>query len=65
MSENKDNKLTLINEKTANDYLTHTSICQALIFFCRGGNIVYVAVCFGGEKHEMTGRRRQNGSHEA
>ena len=24
MSENKDNKLTLINEKTANDYLTHT-----------------------------------------
>lgn len=26
MSENKDNKLTLINEKTANDYLTHTSI---------------------------------------
>ncbi len=29
MSENKDNKLTLINEKTANDYLTHTvqAIC--------------------------------------
>lgn len=26
MSENKDNKLTLINEKTANDYLTHTHI---------------------------------------
>lgn len=25
MSENKDNKLTLINEKTANDYLTHTT----------------------------------------
>ena len=24
MSENKNNKLTLINEKTANDYLTHT-----------------------------------------
>lgn len=24
MSENKENKLTLINEKTANDYLTHT-----------------------------------------
>ena len=24
MSENKDNKLTLINEKPANDYLTHT-----------------------------------------
>ena len=24
LSENKDNKLTLINEKTANDYLTHT-----------------------------------------
>lgn len=29
MSENKDNKLTLINEKTANDYLTHTiRICS-------------------------------------
>lgn len=28
MSENKDNKLTLINEKTANDYLTHTVIWQ-------------------------------------
>ena len=26
MSENKDNKLTLINEKTANDYLTHTTM---------------------------------------
>ena len=26
MSENKENKLTLINEKTANDYLTHTKI---------------------------------------
>ena len=26
MSENKDNKLTLINEKTANDYLTHTRV---------------------------------------
>ena len=26
MSENKDNKLTLINEKTANDYLTHTTV---------------------------------------
>ena len=26
MSENKDNKLTLINEKTANDYLTHTKM---------------------------------------
>ena len=26
MSENKENKLTLINEKTANDYLTHTAL---------------------------------------
>ena len=30
MSENKDNKLTLINEKTANDYLTHTRILRLL-----------------------------------
>ena len=30
MSENKDNKLTLINEKTANDYLTHTADNQEL-----------------------------------
>ena len=30
MSENKDNKLTLINEKTANDYLTHTKERQIL-----------------------------------
>ena len=32
MSENKDNKLTLINEKTANDYLTHTIHNITLIF---------------------------------
>lgn len=31
MSENKDNKLTLINEKTANDYLTHTNCSENLI----------------------------------
>ena len=30
MSENKDNKLTLINEKTANDYLTHTEAGKEL-----------------------------------
>ena len=30
MSENKDNKLTLINEKTANDYLTHTFLIKLL-----------------------------------
>ena len=32
MSENKDNKLTLINEKTANDYLTHTLGVRSLTF---------------------------------
>ena len=32
MSENKENKLTLINEKTANDYLTHTNITGKLMF---------------------------------
>ena len=31
MSENKENKLTLINEKTANDYLTHTALSSKLI----------------------------------
>ena len=31
MSENKENKLTLINEKTANDYLTHTKKKKSLI----------------------------------
>lgn len=30
LSENKDNKLTLINEKTANDYLTHTKRISGL-----------------------------------
>ena len=35
MSENKDNKLTLINEKTANDYLTHTFFLNRL----RKGNV--------------------------
>ena len=33
MSENKDNKLTLINEKTANDYLTHTQV-EVYFTFC-------------------------------
>lgn len=33
MSENKDNKLTLINEKTANDYLTHTERIVGLTLF--------------------------------
>ena len=33
MSENKDNKLTLINEKTANDYLTHTNSNNVLTSF--------------------------------
>ena len=33
MSENKDNKLTLINEKTANDYLTHTwDVIKSILF---------------------------------
>lgn len=31
MSENKENKLTLINEKTANDYLTHTKANSCFI----------------------------------
>ena len=33
MSENKDNKLTLINEKTANDYLTHTAAIKYFTFW--------------------------------
>ena len=36
MSENKDNKLTLINEKTANDYLTHTNEQKCLL-----GSLLY------------------------
>ena len=39
MSENKDNKLTLINEKTANDYLTHTSDLKNLTFSPHFANI--------------------------
>lgn len=39
MSENKDNKLTLINEKTANDYLTHTEHLNNLTFSAHFANI--------------------------
>ena len=40
MSENKDNKLTLINEKTANDYLTHTILFYRLFPRDKKGIIV-------------------------
>ena len=40
MSENKENKLTLINEKTANDYLTHTLEVRVLTFPPIAFNIV-------------------------
>ncbi len=41
MSENKDNKLTLINEKTANDYLTHTRLPFFLLFAGDSGIIAH------------------------
>ena len=40
MSENKENKLTLINEKTANDYLTHTIFYELLTHRCAEGKII-------------------------
>ena len=40
MSENKDNKLTLINEKTANDYLTHTFAKVILHNFVKSAMII-------------------------
>lgn len=42
MSENKDNKLTLINEKTANDYLTHTEGYQYFISKNKYGILFYL-----------------------
>ena len=44
MSENKDNKLTLINEKTANDYLTHTLPANGLQIYQTAGILMLAGV---------------------
>ena len=58
MSENKDNKLTLINEKTANDYLTHTQKKSGLkkCFVC---DRIFVKRN-GQEKEDNTWKEKEN-----
>ena len=55
MSENKDNKLTLIKEKTANDYLTHTFGSVALNMPILNG-IIFQMVFGTGEQKCGRGR---------